>query len=1196
MSSAETAIQLPGVTAPLHLGAHTLEGDQYDPAFKGIFNAAIPGIRPVPKPQLLDTAKQSVHAASLSQPGTTIPATFVLPAAVSKARLLMSDFRMGYSLVAYRKGVNAHEESVGRTWLTHFPLKVTWADSTSWDSKPIALHPGVASLAADIMDRNALSALGNITRLFGEVKSEHVGTTARAAIRTLPRTPVSHFRLLCRYMSLYLAADIAEASGNPLEFQGFDGNAPEVSAVTSIARLNALLTKGYAGRTNILYLENIGLSAFTRDAILIAYIVAGAQPHLTTSSGTAAPSVLQFWPESAPIDLAILQDDKLPELDPAIISAGTVWEAAMLYARQHNCTDQLKEAFETVLFWAWRPEGANAMMSWDHVIVSLPPLDLRPCALGPLMTGVRTWNTATQPLPQPSLEYAANAAVVKHGMLELCWQTILMEQGARDAVQRNANRGFISTLQRLCVGTGDATPMLHRVAELLGEFGLQSILGRSMASLSLPISRDSLRALVFEANSTVQWEEMLPFVEKYPAASNIMGLLRPVRITTTDVLGLWCDVKLVEGRLGLADAFYSMRLYGQVQYAQAVTSAAAGATNLRAYHPPANYRGQLADHAFYMASAPGATSIKPLFRVTNRDVLMRAYAGASKRAQWEWYIDWERDHTFEGILAMYGQPAVQAPATVGPPGRAPSSIGKASAAVPPQHPVPGVGPIPKPPLPLNPKQSLPPTARESKGSGLPLRLTACVEKVVAASGMAPPWLESLEEAYKLQGDPAHHADVIRELRAVAGGLDALHPAEFLSMLAFDDRATVAAALQSAAGMALDLAGVVKGVDVLPYITGATAYGNLATSLKLCPALTPDEWTSISPKLKTDMLPPEDVMKTLLAKGIPHGEMAALGASDDWTPALNKAADDAAAQLREYARTHDLPADVQQQLPATPERRPTPPPSPTPWKSKTASVAGAGPVGIHISPPRSPPRHKPLGVIPPSPKGGFGFSASLSTEQRLGMLKEKITTLGQQGPQMSAEDANRLQSVIANEIELLSKIDERATDQAVAEAGLQDIMPLGKPDEAPDSASPPLAAGFSSPRGSSPASGHSSPLPGETPSHPPFRHSPALSPSSSHSHQSSDSGQREGVPAPIAGPTPGSADFGGSESLSTEPIPAADTRGMTPTSSSGSPTDPQGSGAALTPPGSPLPDSSAGSAAGGSVAITQVTFAEPDHTE
>jgi hypothetical protein len=819
-----------------------------------LLGGVFPGLRPVPKPVASHfNATGTVHGQLLDSIPAVVPNNLgSVP--VLKSRMLGTAFRMGYTLRAERKGKIEYSQGVGRSWDVNWAWDPEFVACPEYGSGVPTLHPALAPLANEVMDRHALQALTNISRVFSEVRPGQLSTTARAAIRTLPKEPANHVRYLQRLASLYLAAAAVENQGGTLHYYG--GKAadrePERLGVTGVAALNRLLDYGLSGRRNVIYFENSALGAFSADLSRILRIAAHSDPDCRSAVGYR-PAVLSLWPEVRNSLYAELipENAVLPEDEEVgAVPAAAVWEAATSYCRQHNLMGLWDEMVHTAAFWCWRPSGDCGLAGFTKIILGYPEARMTSGALGPLLASARSWAAATEEAVELTLAEYAAAAVVRYGLVSAGLTGVLLNQGLLSAYYSTNASTLWSTLNRLCVSRNSPTPILHRVAAQLAAMGAPKVLGRTLAYISFGLSKASAGPLVRGPTNCVQWEELLPAVDIFPASSSIYGTLKPLSMVHP-TYGRWASVEMVADRAGEQDAFYSLAATTALSYGMATVYHATGLASITAYAPPTCYSGRPADNAFPVVQVMEGAHLKPVFKLETAEAAFSAAFGARRRADWTWYIDWEEDGTFEGMLASMATPPTDmqpAPQGTHAPGMQPAPAVAPSGELPPQQPR---GRVP-----------LPSMASRSKA-----------DKLASVFGDIPEWVEKIMEVESKLGDTTVQATLQTRLREAGNLLDNWDQWMYLTITPFEDRPAIAKNLGYFARKGLEFGTTLGSVNVEGFATMVPAFDNIAASTQVCPAVTAEELAEFNPNPPSDLT--TDALQAGIAAGLPIGEMAQL---------------------------------------------------------------------------------------------------------------------------------------------------------------------------------------------------------------------------------------------------------------------------------------------------------------------------------
>lgn len=855
----------------------------------GIFSSAVPGLLPVPAPSSLNVQFRSGSSPLLNSAVAPLPAALLPSQAIMQARVARAEVRAGYTLRAIRNGEIAKEEAVGRTWEPTRDLEVVFPPAFDYASGRVSMHPGLAALADEIMDRHALTALGNVSRIFGNIQASQLTTEARMAFRALPRMPTNHVRYVYRLAALWQAAAAAEAAGGFLEYRG--SHAPlalDASAINSLSSFCALLEDGHLHQQNVVYFETTGLGSWSTDLERVLRVACDPRPHLRATAGSL-PGITKIWPDIHNLKFASLREHLPSGTETGTFETTTIWEPATTYCRQHGILSLWDEALTTLEGFSMRPQGVTGGLLGERIMLPLPEAAMQSSALGPALASARGWLSSTAAPIEPDYFEVAWKGVVRYMLWELCASTVLMKGGLRDALLPNAPARLRRTLRVMLQAQMGAAPFMHAVAELGGELGIPGLLGRSLGRVAFEARTNVMERLWGGASAWVQWEEALPIVQKFPDSSSVMGLLKPVAIATMDIMGLWCHVGHIQGGRGVHDALCSLMGYGTVEVKAAVRNAAAGTTILTAFPLDGrSYRGQPVDHLYGRLHYTDAQTAEPVFRISDPATVIRAVTGARKRAEWQWYYSWERDFTFEGILAAYGAAPPEIPRLdrVEHPAMTPSTEPNADSAS--GTPMGGTAPPPTGPAGL-PIMPTPPSATGSReggaGSGgagggaasrpvrLPIAREAQLARVVDAFFQLPQWAELLQEAYPklMSSTPADKQDGEALVRQASNMITNYDVFQDLQVAVYASRAPGTQCLRNLANWGAELAGQAGNVNSTPFRAQAISLGNVAGALQHCPAITRSEHQETGAGEARHAVYSDEDLQSALKCGLSHAE-------------------------------------------------------------------------------------------------------------------------------------------------------------------------------------------------------------------------------------------------------------------------------------------------------------------------------------
>jgi hypothetical protein len=841
-----------------------------------MLNGVLPGFKELTMPHILDTSIVAGENPKLAEPIRKLPQNLNMPENIMEARTIDERFNMQYSLYGSRKGKIETQSFVGRVWSPYFEMDPIFVDGETWgQSKPV-LHPGFASVADSVMDKNALGALASISRIFGEVKTTSLTTEARIAMRELPYMQVNHIRYLWRLAVMHAAAEVAMASRTTLNFHGDRHGMVRERTISGMATLNEVLSYGHARAGNVVYIETPGMGQLSADLLKPLRIAALDEPVFEMSSGTNA-AILSLWPRIPGLMVAVLQEQTLNPLEVPELTPGVIWDAAMMYCKQHNIVREWEEVVESVNMFLVRPEKAKALLGQTKVVIALPTAKMQACALGPMLSSVRIWSDRGDEPDKPSYSQMAFSGSMRFMLWESILSTVLLTGGLREAMNTHAHPKIERYLKRQLACSGSSMPLAHGVEHIAEKLGFPGLLGRSLAGVGLARKTDLLGDIYKAVGITVQWDELLPFVNAVPEGSNIFGVLYPVKLQTTQILRTWAGVKTVIGRQGIQDAFYSLNMYGAIEYGTQHVNMLEGSSSVVPYTVPVNYRGTMADNMFMPLSLINAKSERHVFKINDVETLLRASDGAMKRGEWQWHIEWERDIPYNSLVDALD--TIPTPSSV----KEEISVEDAPAA----SPAVTLGPTPttgaKHEIQPEVQQShQPPKQKQAAAKDSAAMLAAEmkrnalmeIEQIQALTSQLPTWVSHVSNAYKqVSGNIAGNDNIETQIRAAANALANYNIFNNLTRATFAQRPQVAKAMSRVANLAMDMALAHGGVQYKPFLNMSKTFDQVAGVMEVCPAIRVDEYLELAGK---DQAPFTD--KELQA-GILQGISALSGATE-----------------------------------------------------------------------------------------------------------------------------------------------------------------------------------------------------------------------------------------------------------------------------------------------------------------------------
>lgn len=588
--------------------------------------------------------------------GCPMPSHWVLPDDVLKTRWNNGCLNLGFSMHGTYKGIVQETQEIGRIWDSNFEGEYSFPPSAPWDGAEMGISPAFAGLLGKSVDRSALMAISHLTRYYDAAERDFRPTAAvRSAWDALAHRELHCFRFLIRLASMMWCSYIAESANGELAFTSAVIS-PTAKYIENIGSLASLALRAANNEIQPIFYEID--EYWTNDiSILTAlHMATGSSMPAVMTSGGADNGLINFWPE--------IPNCALYYAGPKRIELGSVsslnWreylEAMYAVGNQWGVMDQVVEAIETAAFFALRPSGDGCFLDRKKLSVPLPPCDTSALALGPMITNIHTFDNSRREEPDIKPLEKLHEGAMRYALSEACMHGAMMSNGGGLAMCSNdLPEKYVKTMRFWMQSAQIASGMGAAIESIAETVGWTGILGRSLLPFGLParhLRKKTIQNMARWGNG-VQWEELIPVVDNVPTCAAYYSALKPSSCSDRVALGKWYSCKEVVGRVGTADAFYSLlRIDARPDFRYYISSGEVGEYQCSDINVIENYGGRPRDNQFFRMEIDDQVWT-PAFKIKEPIALLGAIHGNKMVDEMEWYIFWDDQLAKDTALARW---------------------------------------------------------------------------------------------------------------------------------------------------------------------------------------------------------------------------------------------------------------------------------------------------------------------------------------------------------------------------------------------------------------------------------------------------------------------------------------------------------------------------------------------------------------
>jgi len=574
-----------------------------------------------------------------------------LPEACAEAhdRLVGQDIDLTLKLLIDRAGGIVDAATIGRFWQLDWQVtRIKWTTPAKQQNYPWLLTPqyaGLVAVGADKAYSNALTALG--TEL-GERSRVITDSRFRNRIAQLVRNGFNADRFLFRLACLYILSGIAGKLRGHMNYSVVT-DASNMAHFSNFAAWKSEVVDAAAG-VNYIWLDFEDGDPEAREMVAAAQAVAGGPTQL---ADPLKSSLLRSLPPLGRYKL-LTRNVTAHTGEEVNLTHSSFYMLAKYVSTAWNVQHRYLEMLDLASCLLYRPLGQDAFQDAVRGLLPgkqscsmvLPAMNTSALVLGPMAAHIDDLHypgAADMDIDWPEPVGLAFAGTAKWALWEASLCSILGDAGI----------GLLHTRT-----DGIPLAVMHRLADA-GASGTRGPAGlakqacaraSSYSNFTFPVQLQTIGLpgmgnpvavkQLLEADTAVQWEECLPFVNSLPVTSGFYGLQRAPKPTIAVPARAWFAPTMI-------DAGHDPRaiLYWASQLPTARVA-------LELYYPKdnrivmkplvirRNYRGVIADSQFGAGQLFDDAENRLLLRVENLEDLHQLEHAHSTWNARRWHIEW----------------------------------------------------------------------------------------------------------------------------------------------------------------------------------------------------------------------------------------------------------------------------------------------------------------------------------------------------------------------------------------------------------------------------------------------------------------------------------------------------------------------------------------------------------------------------
>lgn len=532
-------------------------------------------------------------------------------------------------------GFSAHHQQLtyaGGRLLRVASFEIDWLGVERPSKRQLVLAPLTAPLAAEVLDKNVVTAASHLKALFPNAPpGDAFAMEARGALNYALRRGFNADRFLWRLAMLYTAALWADQLEMPLTANGSDLPAP--TGIQTAQTFSLLLANNNA---NVVAIRHEGVDAELAEALSILCLA--ASPSMSLSTDVPLPSVLTQPPPLGEVLVAYLGGNLRTVPNVGALTATRVWAVAAMWAAQHGLLSDLHDMVTQVASLLYSTKEAPIVMD-PHVSMRLAAADMVGCILTPLTQSYVAATSAelSEPFQQPK-KMLVRLAAASHA-LSIGYTQWVSEFGVAAMQLPGATKLLQAWGQENSVNQR-YHPGILNAQGIAKAFGLVGDVGEVIASL-----RPSHAA----SNRVTQWfsrakhlprrDDSLPWSGKLYYGGHLHWRLHPYKPVRQPYAGVWYAPGDIEQRVGPTQLLLGIdnALTDGVEFGLQAYSPLEGSAAIKKQRFTTLDDGRLSEWHLFDAWEHKAVEYRVVLRIKDSFSVVQLEATAELMDAYNWY-------------------------------------------------------------------------------------------------------------------------------------------------------------------------------------------------------------------------------------------------------------------------------------------------------------------------------------------------------------------------------------------------------------------------------------------------------------------------------------------------------------------------------------------------------------------------------
>lgn len=531
--------------------------------------------------------------------------------------------------------------TIGRKWRVATG-GITFKATAAWKLVSIALQPAVAATAGGLIDRNAVAAAEALNVMFPLADPKNkvsLGTDARAVVSRLSGKDIECSAYTWRLAVLYAAKAWAEK----LDIDDKLVTASQPSAVDVCNVVTADDWHRNINRTQVNWVS-YSTTAYTRlsaDEELSVLVMAAQEQPQFVMGGCSIPSVLQTFPPIPEIKVQFCGGVASTARDCFnSLTSTQVWDVASEYCKQNGDTEMLSEFTRTIFAMLYAPDKDQvAPYFMGAVELPMPQAKMEAAYLLPISQRILAYGEKNDYVLAPDTKACIANGIIMAAMMHLSIRQVAFGFGM--GVRMIRKHPALQRAGLLFVGKRGPTPIMLGARRWTNSIISDVEYGRVFIRASIPGAMTAKLFSWYDMHDSLQWEEIMPAVDKLPPNSGLFAYTSPLGIDDISTLatGDWHHVKSVPKANCSTDAIASLAKHPGIEFAIREFDVASNKWRMLQYNIDKHVNGRTNDWGLHEKVAIENIQLRIHFKFVKTADMRKAYFVDKHHASRSWYMD-----------------------------------------------------------------------------------------------------------------------------------------------------------------------------------------------------------------------------------------------------------------------------------------------------------------------------------------------------------------------------------------------------------------------------------------------------------------------------------------------------------------------------------------------------------------------------